>query len=44
MGKENPDMSDEEKKEILDQEEDLDEDELDAVSGSDTCACPASGF
>lgn len=36
-------MSDAKKKEILDREKDLDEDELDAVSGDDTCACPTAG-
>ena len=36
-------MSDTEKKEILEQEKDLNADELDAVAGGDTCACFLGG-
>lgn len=36
-------MSDEKKKEILEQENELDADELDAVAGGGTCICPLAG-
>ena len=36
-------MSDENKQEVLAQENTLEEAELDAVSGGDVCVCPAAG-
>ncbi len=36
-------MSEEKKKEVLDQEKELDAEELDAVSGGDKCSCGATG-
>ena len=36
-------MSEEQKKEVLDQEKNLNVDELDAVAGGDTCACFLGG-